>query len=248
MEDPKGLSQDAPVHGGPGDVEAPRQELQPVPTPTETPKLVTVRQHGREYQLPEDVAQAWQEREQVLSRQGQELGELRRFRQQAETVLQPEPPKPNLNTLWFEDPVKAAELIKEDLRREYQRQREQDQQAAMEEKFWQMFGRRHEDLRGDEDFAKFQLQRNVRRLADMNLPSDEAVMDKLAEITRGELIRLSRKARSSDEPTPSRADLLEPATGERPARRAPKEDDGPKTMSDLIRQRQRKQAEARRGA
>jgi hypothetical protein len=243
MDPKEGPSQDAPAHGGPGDVEAPRQELQPAAS-IETPKVVTIRQHGREYQMPEDVAQAWQEREQAFSRQGQELGELRRLRQQIEqTVQPPKATEPDINTLWFENPAAAAKRIKEETAREL---REEYQTERNREKFWDTFYRKHDDLREDDWVVEAQLARHGHELVDLPVPQAQ---DKLAELTRNEILRLSRKGRSVEEPTPSRADLLEPASGERPPRRAPKEDPGPKSMSEHIRARQRAKAEAaRRGA
>lgn len=215
-----------PLAGGPG------VESEPAPAP----KFVTVKHGGRELQVPEDLAGAWQEREREfetrIGKQGQELGELRKWRQQAEAAIRPQPAQPaepDINTLWFENPQAAYQKIKQDVREEITSDYRRDQALRS---FWDGFYRGNDDLREDAWVAETVFRDNFQDLADM--PTSKA-QEKLADLTREKILRLTRKAKTEI----TRAPMLESASGDRPPRpqRDEDEDDGPKTMGELIAQR-----------
>jgi hypothetical protein len=219
----------------------------PPPSPPDAPKLVSVRWQGQEFQMPEHAAQAWQEREQTLSRQGQELGDLRRRSQPAQPA-QPRDPEAEwnqrINTLWFENPAEAAKLLEERAYRRIAGEYRQDQAMRT---FWDEFDRKHGDLREDRWVVEATMSRNWEALAD--LPHAQA-QDKLADLTRNEILRLARKAKPADtngNGAPPRH-LAEPASGDRPPTRRSEDDDdrGPKTLSDAIRSIQRRRGAAER--
>jgi hypothetical protein len=223
----------APVQGGPGGEPEPQ-----------APKLVAVKHGGRELQVPEDVAAAWQEREREyerrMSQQGAELGELRNWRKQAEPRLAPQPAapaEPDINTLWFENPQAAYQKIKQEVREEIVGDYRKDQALRT---FWDGFFRTHDDLREDDWLARAMFQEHFNELAD--LPTREA-QQKLGEITRTQILRLTRKTKNPTDTTPR--DLLEPASGDRPPRQPAPDDDGPQSISGLIAQR-RQQRVAKR--
>lgn len=223
--------------------------------PQDTPatgRLVAVKIAGREHQLPEDVAQALSEREREfdrkLSEHSQELGQLRQMtrqwqERQAPTAPQ-RPAEPDIETLWFENPKAAAQKLRQEIRQEITGEYQRDQAIRS---FWDGFYRGNDDLREDDFIVNAVFQRHFDQLADL-APAKAA--ETLADLTRKEIIRLSRKVKPATESNgaPPRH-LAEPASGERPPRPAREEDSGPKTLSDAIRaiQRQKSQA-ARTGA
>jgi len=204
--------------------------------PDPQPKLVAVKYGGRELQVPEDVATVWQEREreyeQRMSKQGAELGEYRKRWQQVEPLLkQPETPKePDINTLWFENPQAAYQKIVTDVETKIEAKYRQDQAYRS---FWDGFYRKHDDLREDDWVARTVFQEHFEDLA--GLTPDNA-QEKLGELTREKILKLTRKVKSSDDSRP-RPTLLEPASGDRPPRVAREEDEGPNSISELIAQR-----------
>jgi hypothetical protein len=223
----------ADLTGGPG--------LDPEPKQPE-PKLVTVKHGGRELQVPEDVATAWSDRErefdQRFSRQGQELGELRK-RATSEPKPEPKTAEPDLNTLWFEDPSRAAKIIEE---RTYERVAGEYRQQEALKSFWDGFYRGNTDLQDDGWIARAMLNEHATELVD--LPVRQA-QEKLAEFTRKEILRIAGKTKAQDRPTPA---LLEPASGDRPPRSRRDEDEGPQSISDHIRQRNDARRRGAKGA
>ena len=193
------------------------------------PKLVTVEYMGRKVQLPEDAAAVWQERESAMSRQGTELGELRTWRKTVEPRLVPpsdKPTEPDYDTQLFENPKAAIERLKREMRQEIVGEYRQDQALRT---FWEGFYRSHDDLREDDWMVRAMFQEHFNELAD--LPTREA-QTKLGEITRTQILRLTRKTKSPTDTTPR--DLLEPASGDRPPRPAAQDDDGPQSIGSLI--------------
>lgn len=238
MADPKRAQPDPepePIQGGPT----------AEPEAAAAPELVAVKYGGREFMMPKDAADAWTSRErdyeQRFSKQGAELGELRTWRKAVESSVQPrreEPKEPDINTLWFENPAEAYKRIKQEVRAEITRDYQQDQAL---QRFWDGFYRTNDDLREDGWLAQAVFRDHFEDLAD--LPTVKA-QEKLAELTRERILRLTRKVQPGNEST-SRPALLEPASGERPARPAPRDDDeGPTSLGDAIRRR----SEARRAA
>lgn len=225
-DDKKPTEPTAELQGGPA---AP-------PEPTPTPKVVTVKYGGRDLQVPEDVANAWQERErefdQRLSKQGDELGQLRTRWKQIESQVQPRQPDPNevLSTKWFEAPTEAAKMLEE---RVYQRVANEYQQREAQKSFWDGFYRKNDDLREDEFIVEAVLSKNSDELLNLTVPKAQ---ERLAELTRQELLRLTRKVKVSDDQSRSRV-VSEPASGTRVPKPQVDEDEGPKSIGDVIRAR-----------
>lgn len=227
----------AVMSGGPGQPTAPAG--QPA-----APKLVSVKYEGKEYQVPEDAAQAWQSREQDFSRKlsahSEELGNLRTWKRQVETTIQPaKQAEPDINTLWFENPAKAQEIIEQ---RIYQKVTGEYQRDQATRQFFDGFYRANDDLRGDEWLVNAVFSESFGDIADMPISKAQ---EKLAELTRERILKLTRKAKVNEEPTRSRAAMVEPASGERTPRRVKEEEDeGPKSMADVIRERAKAKAAA----
>src|SRR5262245_8236870 len=199
------------------------------------PKMVTVKHGGKEYALPEEAAQAWEARDreysQNFSRQGEELGQLRAWRRQVESTVQPaKPQEPDINTLWFENPAKAQELIEQRIVERVTRSYQSDQATK---RFFDGFYRANSDLQEDEWVVNTVFQDHFSELAD--LPISRA-QEKLGELTRERILKLTRKTKSSDEPSRSKQTLVESASGDRTPRPAANPEDGlPKSMGDHIR-------------
>lgn len=209
--------------------------------PAQAPRTVRVKYGGKELEVPEDVGQAWQERErefsQKITQTGQELGELRKVRQEWEATKQaitgPKPAaEPDLDTLWYENPKQAAAMIESRVVDRVTSDYRRDQALR---NFWDGFYRQADDLREDGHFVEYQFQRNFDSLANMPVPEAQA---KLAELTRQEILRLTRKTSSPDPTTRRQVPLVEPASGDRPPRPARDADsDGPNSLSETIRAR-----------
>jgi hypothetical protein len=232
-KDPKAPAPEPVISGGP----APEPE-------SPQPKLVTVKHGGREIQMPEDVATAWQERErefnQSFSRQGAELGELRK------KVSAPPPPapraeeprEPDINTLWFENPQAAYQKIKQEVRDEIAGDYRRDQAL---QRFWDGFDRANDDLREDRWLAEQVMRDHFDELAD--LPTRKA-QERLGELTRERILRLTRKFKTTPNDDERPRLMVEPASGERPVRPARQEPEAPTTLSGVLKAR----ADARRAA
>jgi len=233
---PDAPAEDKPVlTGGPG---AEPEQQQPA-----SPKLVTVKWQNREVQLSEDAVPVWQEREQALSRQGQELGELRKWRQGVEQTVQPrrEEPKDDLETTWFENPRKAFDRIKQEVRQEITEEYRVDQARRT---FWDGFDRENPDLRDDRWVAEAVLQEHMDSLG--ALPVAKA-RESLADLTRKKILGLTRKVKTTDTDTRSHA-LLEPASGDRLPAPARTEDEGPKSLSESLAIRRAQRLKGAKGA
>ena len=232
--------EDKPVlSGGPGAEPAQQQDDRPAAAP----KLVTVEYMGRKVQLPEDAAAEWQEREKLLSKQGHEIGELRKWRQGVEQTVQPRPERPadDLETTWFENPRKAFDRIKQEVRQEITEEYRVDQARRT---FWDGFDRENPDLRDDRWVAEAVLQEHMDSLG--ALPVAKA-RESLADLTRKKILGLTRKVKTTDTDTRSHA-LLEPASGDRLPAPARTEDEGPKSLSESLAIRRAQRLKGAKGA
>ena len=237
-DDPKPDPQPPAIQGGPGG---------DPPAEAPAPKLVTVKHGGREIQVPEDVATAWQERErefdQRLGKQGAELGELRKRWQGVESQVAPRPERPadDLETTWFENPRKAFDRIKQEVRQEITEEYRVDQARRT---FWDGFDRENPDLRDDRWVAEAVLQEHMDSLG--ALPVAKA-RESLADLTRKKILGLTRKVKTTDTDTRSHA-LLEPASGDRLPAPARTEDEGPKSLSESLAIRRAQRLKGAKGA
>jgi hypothetical protein len=216
-----------------------------------TPSLVGVKIAGRDFQLPTDVADAMQERErefqQKLSEHSNELGQLRQWRTQVQQTVQPQsqPQGPDLNTIWFTDPAKAAALVEE---RTTQKLAQAYQRDMTIRTFWDTYHRKYPDYTDASVLSESLFSRHVQELNAM--PNLDAAADRLGDLVGKEILKLTRKVKTDENPRqPAR--LVERATGERVA--PPSEEDEedkklPKSLGEAIRARQRARAGGRRSA
>lgn len=138
----------------------------------------------------------------------------------------------------FQDPQKALKIhadmirnqVKDEMTQMYQR--EQGTQ-----KFWNDFYQQHPDLKDDRDLVEMTLNANLNDLIDEPVPQ---AIDKLADLTRQKILRYSGKGQNKDsEKKSSRKKAQVEGAANRTPPPAPQEDDGPSTLSDLIRSRQK---------
>ena len=142
--------------GGPG------PEPQPSPEGgVEVSRTVKIKMAGKEFDVAPDLAGAYEDRERdfqkKMSANSEELGSLRRFKQDADAYLmrQPAPQAPaqgpNLNVLWYENPEAAAKIVEE---RVATRLRGEYLQTEALKEFWTGFYRANQDLQEDDFFVK----------------------------------------------------------------------------------------------
>ena len=234
---PKPKPQDQPdpdaqiLQGGPG--ETPLTEERP--KPSDAPSLVTVKYGGKDYTVAPEIAEAWSAREkefgQKISEQGTELGSLRKFRQSVEqTVTPPRPTGSDLGTLLFENPNEAISQIRQGIIREVEGRYSQDQSQR---EFWRGFYRKHDDLDGEDTLVQAVMQRHWGELE--TLPVSTA-QDKIADLTRGEILRISKKLKGGrEDELPQGRAVVEGASSTPSRRKAEPEPEGPKSLSDVIR-------------
>lgn len=238
--------------GGPGQEAPPETEPDDEPSGDAPPDLVRVKLNGQDLEVTPEVAEAIQAREDEFRRRmgerSNDLGELRGFREkfnqlfsgQDQSTQQPTP----IHQLLFEDPEAAIQLLEENITNKltgaYQQQRAQDL-------FWSDFYGENPDLKGEDTLVQGVLNRHMDRLADLR---GSMARSQLADLTRKEILRLSRKAKSGgdgEDISGQNGRQFSESGGQRraPRRPAADEDDAPKTLGESIRRnRQRKKAAA----
>jgi hypothetical protein len=226
------------IVGGPG-LEAP----EPTQSEPAQPSRQRVKLAGREFEVDPELAAALEEREREfqrkLSQQGAELGQLRQMvthRNAAPAAPAAPAQADDLETLIFVEPKKAIERVKSEIRQELEQRYRQDQ---FWRDFWQGFDRAHPDLAGERELATVVLQRHFPELSD--LPITQAI-DQLGDRVRREIIRLAAKAQAKREPTAGA--VVEGGVGPAGRPRQQPEEKGPKSLSDLIRERRAKRHRA----
>lgn len=229
---------------------APEQE-EPEGEGKPAPSLITVKYGGKEYPLPQEFVEgAWNPRESEFSRkiseQGEELGRLRKLSKgeppRDGTVLQ----GPDWDRLIFENPSKAIELLEQriygNISTAYDSQRAVD-------RFWSSFYDQNPDLKGEDFFIQSIANRpevkGLRAWDENGVPNPESI-ERLANLARKEILRLSKKAGgNAGEALPSRErTIVEGAGPPVKGREAPKEEEGPKSIGEVLGARKRARAEA----
>jgi len=224
--------------GGPGQ-ETPVEEPKQPATPTGVEMTIA----GQKYTLDPAVASAIEERERQFERrmgqQGAELGELRRLKQQVDSLNQAQAAQaqPNLDTLLFENPTKALEIharqIEDRLTQKYEQEKRQQE-------FWRDFRSRHKDLDGDDIVIQAVASKNAASLSTINDPVEMA--DKIADLSRREILRIANRARS-DTPEKTRA-VIEGKSIEAPKPQPRPETEERGSLSQVIRERRKARQEA----
>lgn len=279
--------------GGEGEgapVTEPEGEVEPG-----APRLVKITYAGNEFEVPANLAEVWQKREQEfqqrLSTQGSELGEVRReiahLRGQVSALPRPEAkkqeppadPEPvfdyaKYEQLSLESPTEALKLThehqrhrdawllrqneraQENLRSEYQK----DQAARQQQTAWQrrldQFYKDNPDLEHDEDMVDLTYQRLVK--------SDPAVRDLVTQGRYDEVFKtvadetrkriLGYAGRKGESPRPisqgGRVAVAEGGggpTGQSRGKGGEAEDEGPKSVSAVIKAKQARHRGAHQG-
>jgi hypothetical protein len=214
------------------------------------PATVPVKFNGREIHVSPEAAEVWEARErefqQKFSENSNELGQLRQWRQQVQQTVQPAQSQgPDLNTIWFTDPQKAAQMVEE---RTTQKLAAAYQRDLTVRNFWDTYHRKYPDYADAGVLSDAMFRQHAQELD--RLPSLDAAADKLGEYVGKEILKLTRKVKT-DEPTrPAR--LAERATGDRLPQPTPEDEEEqrlPKTLGEAIRMRQReKTTRGRRSA
>lgn len=174
-----------------------------------------------------------------------ELAQALRAREIAYSPPPPPPPSPpaattatdpeaELDNLWYTNPRKAAELIrnsvKQEIYREYQAEQSQRQ-------FWSQFYESNPDLVKADSFVKATLNQYASMLAPLDVATGQA---KLAELTRTSLLAATQGFRQNvPAATPALAES--PSTpGARPsAQAAEPAEPAPMTLSETLRARRK---------
>ena len=143
----------------------------------------------------EDPVKALQAR--MLDMEKRHSEELAALRRQIPPV-QPKTPAPgrveqktDWGSLMFQDPDKAAQLLKEQAKNEIREEMTSTYQRDQgQRQFWQEFYEAHPDLKEDRDLVTTTLNGNLSDLA--NIPVEQA-MERLAELTRNRILRYRNK-------------------------------------------------------
>lgn len=223
------------MQGGPG------SETPPPAEPVK-PQVSEITINGRKFAVDPDLAQTLAQRDRDFDRKlnehAAELGELRKLKQQFQPP-QPEQPK-GYDTLLFENPTEAVTRLKNEIRQEYTQEKELER---WRNRFYTRTG-----LDEDEDgpLVMAVYNQNAATLAPLGL-SDEAI-DKLGDMVNQRILGYSRKAKLEDEPTDKNAPRtqVEPASRPRTPVRTPQpEEEGPATITDLLKARRAARAKGR---
>lgn len=210
----------------------------PVAPKPDAPQTVAVKYGGKEYVAPPELAAAWEARElefgKKLSEHGQELGDLRRFRESVTKTVTPPPPQRDLGTMLFENPNQALTQLREEIKTEVRQEYAQDQGQRQ---FWGAFYRKHEDLDGEDTLVKAVMQQHWGELSVLPVSSAQ---DKIADLTRSEILRISKKLKGgSEEELPQGRAIVE-GVGTPSPKRTPAEPAEPKRLSDIIRENRKR--------
>lgn len=218
--------------GGPGQEDVPNPENPPAASETREVKI-----HGRNFQVSADLAQTLEQRDREFDRTlNEKLAQRDRDIQQLRALLpKPEIKTPGYDTLLFEDPNRAIQQIKQEIRAELSVAYDQDQKLQA---FWRDFYAGNTDINPSDDgiIVRALLNEHLAELAPMRA---EDAARSLADLTRKEILRISQKARvmSDGKDNVSRT-TVEPAS--RGLQNVPiRESAQPATLSEIIRHRRR---------
>jgi len=235
QEPPAENPEAAVMRGGPGIEENPPEE-----TPPAAPTVREVTINGRKFQVDPEMAEAIAQRDRDFDRKlNENSNELGRLRKLAQDAIQPTaaPQAKPYSQLLFEDPDGAVQRIQREVEQRIEGKYIQEKKL---EQFWNKFYRSNKDLdRDDDDFiVKAVLNENLNSLA--NMPEDEAA-SRLADLSRRQILKYSGKNKDQTDEEPISRARVESAS--RPsARPAQPREQGPTTLTDLIKQRQRQRA------
>jgi len=237
-----------PVFDEPGqDVNPPEEnkEANPDDLVPDEGQLVDVVVMGQSIKVTPDAALVLEEREREfnrkLSEHSQELGELRKFKNEKDipdefkmnpSALEDE----ELEELWFTSPKKVIAILKQNMKTELDRTKEEVKkdlklERAVEDReqnFWKKFYSSNSDLKRADKVVKAILAEKWESLA--SIPDEDVAQKTLAGYVRAYLAKLVSTSAPSLNAEP---------TGEPPAPQ-PKNEEHPTTLSELLRRRRQR--------
>jgi len=179
-----------------GQAESTLQQSGSEGSPEPTGKTITI--SGRSFNVSDDIAQAFTELTSDIDRRFQErseeLGELRQFKKSAlqrEQEFQETSHKqnePDLSTLMYEDPNKFVGVLKNEIKSEADKLREEYQKAEAvkreEASFWNSVWSENKDLAMIKAQATDVIKMIGNKYAHLNLPNTKQVRDAIAKESR----------------------------------------------------------------
>lgn len=146
----------------------------------QAPRMVRIRLNGKTLEVTEEQAQIIEEheaeRQRVISRQGQELGELRQ-RTREDHRREPEPAPEDEDLEFFQSPSKAmAKRLQEAEERAYQRVRADQQMEQARQQYWGKFYADNKDLVEQGEVIQYLFQRDYGELKDLSLAESQKVL------------------------------------------------------------------------
>lgn len=195
-------------------------------------RLVTRKYNGNEYEMPEHLAEVWDQRNQAYVRQlSEQADRIRRESfQQAPPQRHDTPPpgQQDFDTEWYASPNQAWERRERQLRQEFAEELDRRESQRI---FWNDFRDENPDLRGKDTIVRAVLQE---KLPEMRYMSAEEGRVYLAEATRALINGDTPPAKRTPAPSTRQVDSP-PARPPGPARRslAPQAESG--SLQDSIR-------------
>jgi len=238
-----------PVFDEPGqDVNPPvkEKEANPDSSVSDEGQLVDVVVMGQSIKVTPDAALVLEEREREfnrkLSEHSQELGELRKLREERANPDKFETNPSSLDDeeleeLWFTSPKKAVAILKQNMKQELSRTKEEIKkdlklERAVEDRekvFWNKFYSNNSDLKRADKVVKAILAEKWESLA--SIPDEDVAQKTLAGYVRAYLAKLVSTSAPSLNAEP---------TGEPPEPQHKKEEHAA-TLSELLRRRRQRQ-------
>lgn len=220
--------------GGLGEGDSPGASEVP-PEGDGEPGGVTVKVAGQEFKVSPEVAAAMAAREAEYSRdfskQGEELGALRRFKE--ESATQPSTgaeEEPDFNTQFFTDPKSALAELEE---RIVGRVSEAYTKTKAQDSFWKGFYKDNDDLKDADIIVKAVMSQKWASVKDMPLVDAKKT---IADASREYLLKaVGKKAGKA----PKNDTIVEGGSGLGGAGGKAKVDKGPQTLGEVIKGRQR---------
>ena len=195
-------------------------------------RLVTRKFNGDDYEMPEHLAKAWDERNAAYVKQLSDQAERirRETAQQFQQRQQPAPTQDSQNpdAEWYESPSRVWARNEERLRNEFEQRLQIEEQRRV---FWSDFWTENPDLVGKAVIVRAVLNENLGAMRDMSQEDGRAA---LASATRALLGSDSEPPRTR-KPLPERQATSEPSRPPSPARRTPPREEGPNSVAASIR-------------
>lgn len=220
---------------------APDEEGVEDPAPSEAPSASKVRLGDREFELDPNTAGAFEALSGMIQ---QGFDSLRQpAPQPKEQNVNEDDPWAGIDELLFTDPkaalTKVRDMTKKELMEQYEQDRSQMTQQQVIDKFWSDFWSEHNDLnkRDDQVFVEAVFSKNHAELS--KIMDHGTLSNRLAELTREELLKLARRAKTTRASVESGG-----TTPKRESKPVVDEESNVRSISDLVKERRKKRREA----